>query len=64
MAYHYSFMMKVAVDREPETFGKATKNPRWVEAMNEEMREWDIGSRPSLTSQEGNRLQMDIQGEV
>ena len=37
MAYQYAFMMKVAVDREPGSLFEATKNPRWVEAMNEEM---------------------------
>ena len=37
MAYHYAFMMKVATDREPESFAEAAKNPRWIEAMNEEM---------------------------
>ena len=30
-------MMKVATIREPETFSEAAKNPRWIEAMNEEM---------------------------
>ena len=38
MAYHYAFMMKVAIVREPETFSEAAKDPRWIEAMNEEMR--------------------------
>ena len=28
---------KVAADREPESLVEPTKNPRWVEAMNEEM---------------------------
>ena len=37
MAYHYAFMMKVATIREPETFFEAAKDPRWIEAMNEEM---------------------------
>ena len=48
MAYHYAFMMKVATVREPETFSEAAKDPRWIEAMNEEMRAlrknetWDL----------------------
>ena len=48
MVYHYAFMMKVATDREPESFAEAAKNPRWVEAMNEEMQAlsknetWDL----------------------
>ena len=48
MAYHYAFMIKVAADRELETFAEAAKNPRWVEAMNEEMQAlsknetWDL----------------------
>ena len=36
-AYHYAFMMKVVTIQEPETFSEAAKDPRWVEAMNEEM---------------------------
>ena len=48
MTYHYAFMMKVVVDREPESFSEAAKNPRWVEAMSEEMQAhsknetWDL----------------------
>ena len=48
MAYHYAFIMKVATIREPETFSKAAKDPRWIEAMNEEMQAlcknetWDL----------------------
>ena len=30
-------MMKVATVRESENFSEAAKDPRWVEAMNEEM---------------------------
>ena len=52
MAYHYAFMMKVAVVREPESFTEAAKDPRWVEAMNEQ--EQDMGSCPTLTAKEGN----------
>ena len=37
MAYHYAFMMKVTIVREPEIFSEAAKDPRWIEAMNEEM---------------------------
>ena len=37
MAFHYAFMMKVVTIQEPETFSEAAKDPRWVEAMNEEM---------------------------
>ena len=37
MAYHYAFIMKVATILEPEKFSEAAKDPRWVEAMNEEM---------------------------
>ena len=37
MAYHYAFMMKIALVREPETFSKAAKDPQWVEVMNKEM---------------------------
>ena len=32
VAYHYAFMMKVAIVREPENFSEAVKDPRWVEA--------------------------------
>ena len=41
-------MMKVATVREPETFPDAAKDPRWIEAMNEEMQAlcknetWDL----------------------
>ena len=48
MAYHYAFMMKMATVREPETFSEAAKDPRWIEAMNEEMQAlrknetWDL----------------------
>ena len=48
MAYHYAFMMRVATVREPTIFSEATKDPRWVEAMNEEMqalsmnKTWDL----------------------
>ena len=41
-------MMKVATVRVPESFPKAAKDPRWVEAMNEEMQAlnknetWDL----------------------
>ena len=48
MAYHYAFMMKVATVGEPKTFFEAAKDPRWVEAMNEEMQAlsknetWDL----------------------
>ena len=41
MAYHYAFMMKVATIREPENFTEAAKDPRWVEAMDEEMQALD-----------------------
>ena len=48
MAYHYGFFMKVAVVCELESFFEAAKDPRWVEAMNEEMQPlsknetWDL----------------------
>ena len=48
MAYDYAFMINVAIVQEPETFSKPAKDPRWVEAMNEEMQAlsknetWDI----------------------
>ena len=41
-------MIKVATVQEPEIFSKAAKDPRWVEAMNEEMQAlcknetWDL----------------------
>ena len=35
MAYHYAFILKVASVRELEIFSEATKDPRWIEAMNE-----------------------------
>ena len=47
MAYHYAFVMKVVIVREPKTFC-AAKDPGWVEAMKEEMQElsknekWDL----------------------
>ena len=37
ISYHYAFMIKVATVQEPEKVYEATKDPRWVEAMNEEM---------------------------
>ena len=37
MTYHYAFMMNVASVREPETLSEAVKDPRWIDAMNEEM---------------------------
>ena len=48
MAYHYAYMMKVTSLQELETFSEATKEPRWVAAMNEEMdalwknKTWDL----------------------
>ena len=48
MAYHYAFMMKVATVHELETYSEAAKDPRWSEAMNEEMQAlrkkemWDL----------------------
>ena len=30
MAYHYAFMMKVATNRELESFAEVAKNPWWV----------------------------------
>ena len=48
MAYHYAFMMKLATIREPKTFSEAAKDPRWLDAMNEEMQAlsknetWDL----------------------
>ena len=37
MAYHYAFMMKVEIVREPGNFSEATKDPQWAKAMNDEM---------------------------
>ena len=37
MAYHYAFMMKVVTVCQPETLSEAAKDPRWIEAINEEM---------------------------
>ena len=34
LAYHYTFMMKVASLWEPETLSEAVKDPRWIDAMN------------------------------
>ena len=54
MAYHYAFMMKVAIVQELETFFEATKDPRWIEAMNEELKVlcknkiWDLVPRSLL----------------
>ena len=68
MAYHYAFMMKVAIVREPENFFEAVKDPQWVEAMNEEMQAlsknetWDLV--PFSHHQNGNRISMDIQSEA
>ena len=48
MAYHYVFTMKVVADRERESFAEASKDPRWAETMNEEMKSlnknetWDL----------------------
>ena len=36
MEYHYTFTMKIATVREPRSFVEPAKDPRWVEAMNEE----------------------------
>ena len=37
MAIHYAFMMKVATVHELEIFSEAANDPRWIEAMNEDM---------------------------
>ena len=48
MAHHYAYMMKISEDREPETYAEAAEDPRWIEAMREEMRAlvendtWDL----------------------
>ena len=48
MAHHYAFLMKFAADQEPETYKEAAHDPRWIEAMREEMRAsfdndiWDL----------------------
>ena len=54
LAYHYAFMMKMAIVRESESFSEVAKDPRWVEAMNKETQTlsnnetWDlIPSSPS-----------------
>ena len=60
MAYHYSFTRKAATIREPEIFSEVVKDPQWVKAMNEEMQERDMGSRPPLTTKESDRLQVDL----
>ena len=49
MAYHYAFMMKVVVVKELETFAKATEDPRWIEAKNEEMQAQEQNTRPYIT---------------
>ena len=63
MAYHYAFMMKMMIVREPEMFSEATKDPRWVEVTNEEMQEisknetWDLFPSPK-----GHWMLVEIQG--
>ena len=53
MAHHYAFMMKVASEQEPESFPEAARNPRWMEAMEEEMQAlvdngtWDLVPPPT-----------------
>ena len=48
MAYHYAFMMKVTTVQEPKNVSEVPKDPRWIEAMNEEMQAlsknetWDL----------------------
>ena len=48
MPYHYAFMMKVVTVQEPKNVSEVVKDPRWVEAMNEEMQAlsknetWDL----------------------
>ena len=37
MAYQYAVAMKMSTIREPENVFEAAKEPRWIEAMNEEM---------------------------
>ena len=46
--YHYAFMMKVVIVREPENVSEAPMDPRWVEAIKEKMQAlcknetWDL----------------------
>ena len=37
MVHHYTYIMKVAEDCEPETYSEAAKDPCWIEEMREEM---------------------------
>ena len=38
MAHHYAFMMKVAAEQDLESFSEAAHEPRWIKAMDEEMK--------------------------
>ena len=55
MAHHYAFMM-VTTDQEPETYKEASQDPRWIEAMREEMRAlfdndtWDLVPSSEMNS--------------
>ena len=37
MALHYAFTMKVTAEQEPKGFTGGTRNPRWMEAMDEDL---------------------------
>ena len=36
MVHHYAYMINVASVREPESFMEASKDARWLEAMEED----------------------------
>ena len=40
MTRHYAFMMKLMFEQEPASFTEAAHDPRWMEAMEEEMEVW------------------------
>ena len=60
-------MMKVTTIHELDSFAKAAKDPRWLEAMNKEIQSlgknntWDLV--PSSPHKKGNWIPVDIQGE-
>ena len=62
MAYRYAFMMKVATVRELETLSEAAKDPRWIEAMNEEMQALCKNEMWDLVPNSPHKKAIDVDG--
>jgi hypothetical protein len=68
VAHHYAYMVKVIQKVEPTCFEQAVGNPKWDNAMDEEMAvldanaTWEIGS--FTKGQERNWVQMGVQSQT